>query len=610
MSIELGGGGSLPNGTSNPIIIPNSEAPENVLMVDSKIQLLQNQQSGDQVYDPYKILTSGADTNPGYLSDKINSSQFSIVDNLLRLSSFDTLTTTLLTEGTNLYYTQARFDSALAVKTTANLTEGSNLYYTEARVSANTNVAANTAKIGITTGQASAIAANTAKVGYTEALVSANSSVVANTAKTGITAQQTADIVANKAASHTHANLVLLSSYTQTEANIADAVTKKHSHANLSVLNGTEESFTTALKLQYDTLVASNITSVVSPLDLTTGVLSHSSTDGNKHVTSNSGKAQYSILTSGASAGVYTWETINTIISNITIFEATPSTSTVLGVQSAYVNTHVGNGTSNVKHVTDANLTYINTTIPAHIASTVLHLPTITPTTDQGKFLWVNTSDQPEWTSSSTAVILAGETYITGSGTNTLTLAKVTLAQTELIAGSNITFSTNTISATQRTISGSSISGNATTCISAGWAYTHEQITGSGGHIPSGGTSTQYIAGDGTVKDFSAAPGATYQILLNPGATGSVSDRLGSTPTFPSGWSGAVGAVTTDLLITHTAAAEIADITIFADDGTDVTKLIGSAAYSTIIGNQGNTTISIASLSTITEKIRIYLRFL
>lgn len=42
-------------------------------------------------------------------------------------------TTTNLAEGTNLYYTQARFDSAFSDKTTTNLTEGTNLYYTQAR---------------------------------------------------------------------------------------------------------------------------------------------------------------------------------------------------------------------------------------------------------------------------------------------------------------------------------------------------------------------------------------------------------------------------------------------------------------------------------------------
>ena len=43
------------------------------------------------------------------------------------------------------------------VLNTGDITENTNLYYTEARVSANTNVAANTAKVGITTAQATDI---------------------------------------------------------------------------------------------------------------------------------------------------------------------------------------------------------------------------------------------------------------------------------------------------------------------------------------------------------------------------------------------------------------------------------------------------------------------
>ncbi|WP_457610377.1 beta strand repeat-containing protein [Lutibacter sp.] len=102
--------------------------------------------------------------------------------------------------------------------TTDDLTEGTtNLYYTEARVSANAAVAANTAKVGITPAQATAITANTAKVSdvnhvttsttddltegttnlyYTDARVSANATVAANTAKTGITPAQAAVIAA------------------------------------------------------------------------------------------------------------------------------------------------------------------------------------------------------------------------------------------------------------------------------------------------------------------------------------------------------------------------------------------------------------------------------
>jgi hypothetical protein len=44
-----------------------------------------------------------------------------------------TLTTTDVSEGTNLYYTDTRFDNRFATKTTTNLDEGTNLYYTSAR---------------------------------------------------------------------------------------------------------------------------------------------------------------------------------------------------------------------------------------------------------------------------------------------------------------------------------------------------------------------------------------------------------------------------------------------------------------------------------------------
>ena len=80
---------------------------------------------------------------------------------------------------------------------TDGLTEGStNLYFTDARVAANSAVTANTAKVGITTQQASDITANNAKVGITTAQAN---EITANTAKVGITTQQASDITANNA---------------------------------------------------------------------------------------------------------------------------------------------------------------------------------------------------------------------------------------------------------------------------------------------------------------------------------------------------------------------------------------------------------------------------
>ena len=49
-------------------------------------------------------------------------------------SALEGVNTFHIAEGSNLYYTQARFDTALAAKTTTALAEGDNLYYTEQRV--------------------------------------------------------------------------------------------------------------------------------------------------------------------------------------------------------------------------------------------------------------------------------------------------------------------------------------------------------------------------------------------------------------------------------------------------------------------------------------------
>ena len=43
----------------------------------------------------------------------------------------DVVNTSQITEGSNLYYTEARVNANFATKTTTDLTEGSNLYYTD-----------------------------------------------------------------------------------------------------------------------------------------------------------------------------------------------------------------------------------------------------------------------------------------------------------------------------------------------------------------------------------------------------------------------------------------------------------------------------------------------
>jgi len=80
-------------------------------------------------------------------------------------SAFTAKSTSDLSEGTNLYYTTTRFDSAFGNKTTADLTENTNLYYTDTR--ANSAIDARVTKsfvdaLGI---QATSVSANSVALG-------------------------------------------------------------------------------------------------------------------------------------------------------------------------------------------------------------------------------------------------------------------------------------------------------------------------------------------------------------------------------------------------------------------------------------------------------------
>ena len=92
--------------------------------------------------DYYVISVAGTISSHAYVvGDWItyDGTSWDFVDNSQKVSSVNgavgavVLTTSNITEGTNLYYTQARFDSAFTAKSTTNLAEGSNLYYTQAR---------------------------------------------------------------------------------------------------------------------------------------------------------------------------------------------------------------------------------------------------------------------------------------------------------------------------------------------------------------------------------------------------------------------------------------------------------------------------------------------
>ena len=80
-------------------------------------------------------------------------------------SAFSAKTTNDLTENTNLYYTQARFDSAFSAKTTNDLTENTNLYYTDTRANAAIDARVNKAFVDALNVEAASVAANSVALG-------------------------------------------------------------------------------------------------------------------------------------------------------------------------------------------------------------------------------------------------------------------------------------------------------------------------------------------------------------------------------------------------------------------------------------------------------------
>ena len=94
-----------------------------------------------------------------------------------------------------------------------------------------------------------AITALQTKVG--EDTVPAQITAAINELKAGDIKAATERIATLEGKAHTHANKALLDTYTQTEANLADAVAKKHSHANKTEL----DKFATGDKAKLDSAV-------------------------------------------------------------------------------------------------------------------------------------------------------------------------------------------------------------------------------------------------------------------------------------------------------------------------------------------------------------------
>ena len=80
--------------------------------------------------------TPNLNTDKVFLGNASNQATPTALSSINLSSLNNDLTTTDISEGTNLYYTNARFDTQLATKSTSDLSEGTNLYYTDARADA------------------------------------------------------------------------------------------------------------------------------------------------------------------------------------------------------------------------------------------------------------------------------------------------------------------------------------------------------------------------------------------------------------------------------------------------------------------------------------------
>jgi hypothetical protein len=126
-------------------------------------------------------------------------------------------TTSAVAEGTNLYYTQARFNAALSAKTTTDLAEGSNLYFTVSRAHDSINVSG----VGLsysagvitsnatTTNTPSTIVSRNASGGFSADVITASltgNATTATTLQTGRTISVTGDATGTSASFNGSAN--------------------------------------------------------------------------------------------------------------------------------------------------------------------------------------------------------------------------------------------------------------------------------------------------------------------------------------------------------------------------------------------------------------------
>ena len=162
-TFTLGTSGTLNTFNTDVTINGNLEVQGNIDYVNSEDLLVKDQSitlnyGNATARDAFIYVDrSGSVLNNAHIKWNETSDQWEIYDGT---STYKIPTsTTDLAEGTNLYYTQSRFDTAFSNKTTTDLTEGTNLYYTDARVEA--YLSGNTSTINADTIEANAFIGGT-----------------------------------------------------------------------------------------------------------------------------------------------------------------------------------------------------------------------------------------------------------------------------------------------------------------------------------------------------------------------------------------------------------------------------------------------------------------
>lgn len=460
------------------------------------------------------------------------------------------LSTTDIAEGSNLYYTAARFNSAFASKSTTDLTEGSNLYYTDGR--AQTAVAS----VGYLKADGSVTITGNLAPNGADNLALGNTNNYFNTVFTSVLVDPTTGLSSISPRNHAlyHSGV--------TAATWSTAGIDLNSHKITSVANPTAAQ-DAATKNYVDTALAgvgsgtvTNVSSANADISVATGsttpVLTVNSGTGASQLVKRNASSQIDAATqkivnvldpvalqdaatknyvdvADALKANVTLNNLGSTAINADLLAATDVTTNLGSASkyflSGYVKNIVTNGNINPDAISTSTPRDIGNTFAFSRIRATRFSPDLTTYTFTGDFTTGSASitnvigSIPAWLNSSYSVYASGYTTSTGSYTSVALVASfsgttILMTTASLLTGSGVTFtivpSLIARSEDQATLnSGNAVirSGNATT-------------SPSGNTLIVTGTTSTARSGDVIVSTGSASSsGTTGNIVLSPGVT-------------------------------------------------------------------------------------------